>query len=156
MTGETCEGCGCGVIPESRWRRMTPQARAIALDYGVRAKASAGHCKACHQRTKRADGPSPKRADIDAARIANRIEDLTWMADGGESLAGAAIRLGLTHRQLDRWLGEHDRDLRTRLRARDPRDHNITADGSGVTDISGSAAYKARAARRVKGRGVAS
>lgn len=49
-----------------------------------------------------------------------RVEDLEWMDAHGESLSGAARRLGLTTASLERYLHRHRRhDLVARLRARD-------------------------------------
>lgn len=57
---------------------------------------------------------SPRRQlDADA------IEDTQWMADAGESLEGAAARLGVTPSTLERYLERHGhRDLAATLRRR--------------------------------------
>jgi outer membrane biogenesis lipoprotein LolB len=56
-----------------------------------------------------------------ATRDTARLEDIAFMADAGESLIGAAHRLGLSVNGLETWLRNRDRnDLAIRLRARDP------------------------------------
>lgn len=62
-----------------------------------------------------------------------RLEDLAWMADTGTGMTAAAQRIGITDRQLDRWLSHREEaaDLRARLNANNPRDHNLTTVTSG-------------------------
>ncbi|MGI8682049.1 MAG: hypothetical protein ACR2JO_07955 [Mycobacteriales bacterium] len=49
---------------------------------------------------------------------AARIEDLTWMAETGETVAGAAHRLGFSADALNSWCRDHGRrDLYRRLTA---------------------------------------
>lgn len=54
----------------------------------------------------------------------DRIEDLTWLAETGECLTGAARRLGLTVPALEQWARRHANDAYLRLRAREPHDPN--------------------------------
>lgn len=50
-----------------------------------------------------------------------RAEDLRWFAETGETLAGAAERLGLTTDGIEKWCGNHGaRDVLERLRANEP------------------------------------
>lgn len=56
--------------------------------------------------------------------INQRLEDLTFMADTGESAEGAAERLGISHDALEIWTRRHAPELWKRLVARDPRDRN--------------------------------
>ena len=51
-----------------------------------------------------------------AQTLADRLEDAAWMARGGETLTGAADRLGVTASALDALLRRHDRALLARLR----------------------------------------
>ena len=53
--------------------------------------------------------------------VAERLEDLAWLADTGENAVGAARRLGVSHAALDRWCRRHCFDLWQQLRARDPK-----------------------------------
>lgn len=45
-----------------------------------------------------------------------RREDLAWMAETGETFAGAAKRLGVTTDALGKWCERHDMAVGTRLR----------------------------------------
>jgi hypothetical protein len=42
-------------------------------------------------------------------RLANRLEDLRWLADTGETRRGAADRLGVGYRSLEKWADRHAR-----------------------------------------------
>lgn len=53
-----------------------------------------------------------------------RLEDLAYMAETGESLTGAAHRLGITPSGLEVWARRRAPDLLPVLRARDPHDPN--------------------------------
>lgn len=56
-----------------------------------------------------------------AAQEAARLEDVRWMLETGESLTGAAARLGISPNALEKWL--HRRNMHTEatvLRGRDP------------------------------------
>lgn len=56
-----------------------------------------------------------RRARLDAFNAA-RAEDLEWMAAGGETVEGAARRLGVTESALGHWCRRNERpDLWTRL-----------------------------------------
>lgn len=59
-----------------------------------------------------------------AAEVAARLEDCRWMAETGECLTGAARRLGLAHKTLEKWLGVNDPECLSTLLAHQPRDHN--------------------------------
>lgn len=59
---------------------------------------------------------------------AARAEDVRWMVDTGESLTGAARRLGITAKGLEKWCQRHGlADLAHILRGREPIDHNANA-----------------------------
>lgn len=49
----------------------------------------------------------------------DRLEDCRWMAEHGESLTGAAKRIGITTNALETWLRKHDPDTLRPLLARD-------------------------------------
>lgn len=55
-----------------------------------------------------------------AARRDARIEDVQWMADTGETLSGAARRLGLSVDAFERWLHRNAPELRRPLARREP------------------------------------
>jgi hypothetical protein len=60
--------------------------------------------------------------------LTHRLEDVAWMAATGESLTGAARRLGVTASGLEKWLDRRGRsDLTHALLAHEPRDHNAPA-----------------------------
>lgn len=46
-----------------------------------------------------------------------RREDITYMADTGETYERAARRLGITVHAFEKWLDRHAPELRARLRA---------------------------------------
>ena len=76
---------------------------------------------------RQADALARQRAAQQAAadkRRAERLEDLAWMVETGETVEGAARRLGLTPNALDKWCGQNAPDLLQRLRSREvlPRD----------------------------------
>ncbi len=55
------------------------------------------------------------------ALTAARLEDLQWLVDTGESFSGAAARIGIDERALERWLRKHNAaHLYAALRAREP------------------------------------
>lgn len=54
----------------------------------------------------------------------NRLEDLDWMYETGETAAGAAERLGLPLKSLDKWARRNAVPFWSRMLARDPRDWN--------------------------------
>lgn len=53
-----------------------------------------------------------------------RAEDLAWMAECGESLTGAAGRLGISRITLEKWVERNTPDLLASLRAHEPCDWN--------------------------------
>lgn len=56
----------------------------------------------------------------------SRLEDLRLMAESRENANGAAARLGLTYKGLEKWCARHGAsDLWQALVARNPRDHNV-------------------------------
>lgn len=63
---------------------------------------------------------------------ADRLEDCQWMAEHGESLSGAARRLGISRDALDTWLSNHDRDVLRVLRGNEPRMEESRATFHGV------------------------
>lgn len=150
MNLETCLGCGCGIIKRHVWKAMSVAERETAREHGLRDKYANGQCRACWQREdRRARGiEAPVRAtDVTAERKA-RLEDVAWMAETGECLAGAAKRLGITERSLERFLKLHDRGLLGALNANNPRDWNAVTTGTRVWDLYTSPARKEAAAKR--------
>lgn len=56
---------------------------------------------------------------------AARAEDIRWLAETGESLTGAARRLGITPTGLEKYCQRHGLDdAARRMRSREPHDHN--------------------------------
>lgn len=66
-----------------------------------------------------------------------RLEDVRWMADGGECLTGASSRLHVTREALEVWLRRRDPDTLARLIDHEPRDHNRFQSGFSVSDLTG-------------------
>lgn len=64
------------------------------------------------------------RKAVTARFNADRLEDVTWMATTGESLTGAAKRLGISRPALEGWLRNHAPHLSAPLRSREPADPN--------------------------------
>lgn len=58
------------------------------------------------------------------SRTSSRLEDLKWMHDTGESGRGAADRLGLSYRVLDKWARRNRISFWGQMIARNPRDWN--------------------------------
>ncbi len=95
---------------------LAPTDRAIATDLGL------VHAHGCTPMTntevRTLAGHTVRCAKI----VANleRVEDVEWMDAAGESLTGAAIRLGLDPSSLAKWLQRHHhRDLLERLQGRE-------------------------------------
>lgn len=76
-------------------------------------KNESGLCVRCYTRNYRA---KHSRSTIRAKMRSDRIEDLTFMADCGETLEGAAPRLGLTESGLEKWGRDNCPELLARLR----------------------------------------
>lgn len=76
---------------------------------------------------------------------AQRLEDVAFMAAHGESLSGAARRLGIGASALEAWLRRNGAPhLTDALRVNEPRDHNRSADGSRVTWLDANSARYGR------------
>jgi len=58
-----------------------------------------------------------RTAKLDTHLDRQRREDLTFLAEQGETWENAAKRLGLTLTALDQWCQRHDKPLRARLKA---------------------------------------
>lgn len=127
---ETCHSCQATLVSRKRWDKQTPEERADAIAAGRRRKGRENTCSRCAKSTYREDGQ--RRDNAERAR-AERIEDLEWMAETGESLAGAAHRLGLTLSALEHFLSRAGRlDLRAVLVGRNPHDHNAPQNRTAV------------------------
>lgn len=55
---------------------------------------------------------------------AARLEDLLWLVDTGENSDGAARRMGLTYKALEKWSYLHAPEAWGTLCRRRARDHN--------------------------------
>lgn len=84
------------------------------------------------------------------AEIAARLEDVQWMAETGECLTGAAIRLELSRDALENWLRRRDPRSLALLIEHEPKDHNRIQSGLSVSDLTGQRGR--RYARRVRSR----
>lgn len=79
-----------------------------------------GRGSTCSPRCRRRLAAKSQEARRVAAERA-RIEDLAWMAETGESLTGAARRIGLSRESLERWMRQRDlRDVLAQLQSREP------------------------------------
>lgn len=103
-----------------------------------------GYCRTHYGRM--IEGKSPLRAVTDKAAFdAARLEDLHFMAQTGESLNGAARRLGISERGLELWLTRHQAEALTAvLRSRNPRDPNASANAPAVWVKPAKAKHRAR------------
>lgn len=77
-----------------------------------------GYCNVHYKRVVVRNVPDPE-AERHTVNPADRIEDCRWMAEHGETLSGAARRLGISRNALDTWLRKHDPDTLRILTARD-------------------------------------
>ena len=122
VPGLTCATCEARLYPHEA--RRTPDGF-VHLDRaacagckvdGCQGKKSArGYCRPHYHRWLRHGDPLGGRITI-----AETLEDIEFMADTGESLVGAAARLGLKRATLGTFLGRNGRhDLTRRLAARD-------------------------------------
>ena len=64
---------------------------------------------------------TPRRVPAPPATNTARLEDLAWMTEHGETLNGAATRLGLTRDGLQQWAKRNAPDLLRVLTERDER-----------------------------------
>lgn len=76
-------------------------------------KNQSGLCPRCYTRNYRAQRRGIGRR---AQAHADRLEDLTFMTECGETFEGAAKRLGLTENALEKWTREYAPELLDRLR----------------------------------------
>lgn len=58
------------------------------------------------------------------AEMRCRLEDLRWMYETGESAEGAAQRLGLNFKSLDKWVRNNHVPFWPEMLERNPRDWN--------------------------------
>lgn len=104
-----------------------------------------GYCATHYKRIIR---NQPSKESLRAAQEvadAARLEDLMWMLETGESLIGAAKRLGLSERGLELWLTRRGaQDLTAKLRSRNPRDPNASANKEAVWVKPAKARHRAR------------
>ena len=118
-----CERCHRVMVPRRTWERMNDDQKAAERNRGRIMAGAKGMCKPCHWQTgieaRRAGNPRPGYREPDVAHIQARIEDAEWMAETGETLEGAAKRLGLLPSSLADFLRTNGReDITERLRAR--------------------------------------
>lgn len=121
---DVCATCDKPMIAASRWHKLTASERGRAVNDGYRRKDGPGICARCANARVKGDRAAARRAEQDKQR-ADRIEDLEWMAEHGESLIGAAARVGITESALEHFLVRNERrDVLEVLRRRNPRDDN--------------------------------
>lgn len=83
--------------------------------------------------------------NLTPAETAARLEDVRWMAETGECLDGAARRLGMTRKALEKWLTRADREALRVLVAHQPKDHNrFAAAGVSICELTGLGRKRAR------------
>jgi mono/diheme cytochrome c family protein len=106
MSVHECKTCG----RQTRPKHSTP------ADFPGMVRRVGENCQTCHQRLRRGGAP----ALVVQRPKADLIEDAEWMAQGGECLAGAVARSGISHDYFVHVLTEAGRtDILRRLRARD-------------------------------------
>lgn len=76
-------------------------------------KNESGLCARCYTRDYKAKHRRGSRRNRERAA---RLEDLTFMAECGETFEGAAKRLGITESALEKWGRDHAPELLRRLR----------------------------------------
>lgn len=146
---ETCADCHAGLIMRAAWDALSPKAREQARSEGFRDKARHQLCRRCAQRRYAANESGETQAGRRDRMRAERLEDIEFMCEHGENLAGAAQRIGMTEPAVEQFLQRADRrDLLTQLRWRNPRDHNAQRDGMDITVAMPSAAYSRKQANQ--------
>jgi hypothetical protein len=72
-----------------------------------------------------------RRSNWAPFKVEDRIEDCQWMAEHGETLTGAAKRIGIGRPALEAWLAKHDPPTLRVLRSRDnwPEESRATFHG---------------------------
>ena len=130
---ETCSICAAALVSRYWWEKLPAEERATAIKNGIRRRANATTCSRCAHAATKGRSPAERRAEV--ARVkAERLEDLTFMAETGESLRGAATRLDTTEGAIENFLLRANRkDLLHQLRRRNPHDHNKARDGLDIT-----------------------
>lgn len=100
----------------SRPRAWRPAPRPCTIEGCTEKHVARGYCRTHYGRIIRGHEP---RGVVAPFNRQDRIEDCRWMAAGGESLTGAAKRIGITTNALETWLRKHDPDTLRPLLARD-------------------------------------
>jgi hypothetical protein len=119
----SCARCHWGLVPPAIWYELSPEGKDAARFEGRTVAVAPGWCGRCYytapRRTRPAAVTLASRATADSGastasgyvrttlRPAERLEDLAWMAGTGESLAGAAMRLGSTEDAVEAFLRRH-------------------------------------------------
>jgi hypothetical protein len=119
----SCAGCHWGLVPPAIWYELPPEGKDAARFEGRTVAVAPGWCGRCYYIAPRRTRSSPPALVSIASgatsargasghvrttlRPAERLEDLAWMAGTGESLAGAAMRLGSTEDAIEAFLRRH-------------------------------------------------
>lgn len=122
----SCHGCHWGLVPPEIWWDLSPEGKDAARFEGRTVAAAPGWCGRCYYSASRRPRSAPTAlASVDGGatsargastasgyvrttlRPTERLEDLAWMAGTGESLAGAAMRLGSTEDAIEAFLRRH-------------------------------------------------
>lgn len=150
--GLTCVNCKQHLYPaiaratDNGWTHANRCERACSVADCERKNHAHNYCQE-HYRRYKAYGDALHEPPRFSAE--ERLEDVRWMAETGECMEGAASRLGMQVKALEAWLRRYDPACLARLIAHRPRDHNRTADGLSISELTG------QRARRQRRRGVA-
>ena len=120
--GLTCCRCGQSLYgyvarrTEDGWRHAQSLCPRFCSVEGCERKHQArGFCQTHYLRNRAGERGGPRRV-----LTPDHLEDVEWMAETGESWAGALTRLGITGSTLERFLYRHDRaDLVAALKGRE-------------------------------------
>lgn len=145
--GLTCAACSQRLYPalaratESGWTHVVRCPRICGVTDCDGPRHAHGYCQPHSRRWLKYGDPMHESVTVNRE---GRLEDVRWMAETGECLDGAARRLGLSRNSLEKWLERNERDVLKVLVARQPRDHNQSAGGVVISELTGRSQRKRR------------